>query len=192
MDEKEAIEETIKKLHESYQFHLGLAEFHENRAIDETCNAEEREFHLQKMKYNDTLCESISNQIKAIYTKKQNKNKTMEEKIKEVQEYFINKILNGEFEVNIEKSDEYALVIEIDEKYEFSIWAENDINSRQQYTTSKYPNFMQLGEFSDELKEVTDKHVVEYRSNHLNRLKEKEIRELELRLKKLRSDYQQD
>ncbi|KAA6337098.1 hypothetical protein EZS27_014780 [termite gut metagenome] len=112
----------------------------------------------------------------------------MEEKIKEVQEYFISKILNEEFEVSVEKSSKHILVLVIDEKYEFSIWAANNVEDRAQYFDFPCGNFITLGEFSDELKEVVEKYVVEYRSMHENRLKKKRIEELELELKELRSE----
>ncbi len=48
----------------------------------------------------------------------------MEEKIEEVQDYFVNKILAGDFE--IEKWTEYVCYIKIDGKYKFNIWVCNE------------------------------------------------------------------
>ncbi|MFA6185502.1 MAG: hypothetical protein WC720_05160 [Candidatus Shapirobacteria bacterium] len=83
---------------------------------------------------------------------------TIEEKIKEVQNYFVNKIMAGEFEI-IFKDSRFFVTIIVDSKYRFMIWTANS------YDPSSYLHpydgigkyFMQL-EFSDDqaasLKEI--------------------------------------
>jgi hypothetical protein len=59
MDEKNIIEE--------YKFHKSLLQFHEARAYDNTCSATDRNFHLEKAKYIETLLEVKYEQVLAIY-----------------------------------------------------------------------------------------------------------------------------
>jgi hypothetical protein len=54
-------------IEKDYNFCKGLAKFHEKRACDNTCSAEERDYHLKKMKYYDTLLEEKFKQISAVY-----------------------------------------------------------------------------------------------------------------------------
>ena len=68
----------------------------------------------------------------------------METQIKELQNYFTNKILNGEFEVV--KVDKYTIKILIDDKYPFEIWVMNGTQYRD-YTKTYISNggcFMSL------------------------------------------------
>ena len=65
----------------------------------------------------------------------------MEKKIKQVQDYFIAKILAGEFKI-IEIS-EHRLKIIIDEKYPFEIWTANEPVYRRLYEYSNI-QFMTL------------------------------------------------
>jgi len=77
----------------------------------------------------------------------------MEQKIKEVQEYFISKILNEEFIVG--NISEYTTELIIDEKYCFPIWMCNDPINRKPY--------MQDGRCFMDL-QITDKQAVKINS----------------------------
>ena len=79
----------------------------------------------------------------------------MEKQIKEVQDYFIKKILNNEFE--IVNSTSFEIAILIDEIYEFKIWMANGahhVNTK----TSLYSSFMQL-DFSAGQKNIIYKNL---------------------------------
>jgi hypothetical protein len=67
--EIEAIKKEIKELEKEYNFHCGLANFHQKAACSE-CFAEYRDFHLKKMKECDDLCEEIRQQIIQLCQKK--------------------------------------------------------------------------------------------------------------------------
>jgi len=72
----------------------------------------------------------------------------MKEKIKEIQDYFINKILDLDFKV-IDVSN-HTLLIRIDNEYEFTIWIANE-----QFPTTRKPynslfNYFVRLEFTDE------------------------------------------
>jgi len=70
----------------------------------------------------------------------------MDSQIKEVQDYFINKIIERDY--NIVDSDGYTVTISIDKKYYFEIWISNGANNIRTYNNS----FMQL-DFITEQKE---------------------------------------
>ena len=69
----------------------------------------------------------------------------MKQKIKEVQEYFISKILSGGFDII--KKDEYTFSLQIDKKYNFEIWMANLPTNRKPKNIHDN-NFMDL-EFTD-------------------------------------------
>src|SRR5690554_1516227 len=62
-------------------------------------------------------------------------------KIKELNDYFVNKLVNGEHEV--EKSDKYTVMVNID-GYRFIIWIANGEMSVQTYGQGFDSNFMEL------------------------------------------------
>jgi hypothetical protein len=64
----------------------------------------------------------------------------MEDKIKEIEKYFIDKILSNQFKI-VDMS-EAVFTILIDEKYSFAIWMEGPSRSRTLYPYGK--QFMQL------------------------------------------------
>ena len=70
----------------------------------------------------------------------------MDSQIKEVQDYFINKIIERDY--NIVDSDGYTVTISIDKKYYFEIWISNGASNIRTYNNS----FMQL-DFITEQKE---------------------------------------
>ena len=80
----------------------------------------------------------------------------METKIQEVQEYFKNKIINGQFELT--KTDQFTATILIDEKYIFNIWIPNGGNHIRIYSSDyEYISFMDI-KFSKEEKELVWDH----------------------------------
>lgn len=104
----------------------------------------------------------------------------MKEKIKEIQDYFIAKILANEFEVT--KIGEHVLELIVDGEYKFAIWIANSPDNRRPYHAS-YEYFIQL-KFNQKqaLKchSILKKRIDDYRNITLR--KEKEI--LFLKLKK--------
>lgn len=73
----------------------------------------------------------------------------MDEKIKEVQEYFINKIVKHDYE--IKEFDKYTCTISIDEKYPFTLWIANDFHIFQYRTSGE--NCFVLREFKQKEKD---------------------------------------
>ena len=110
----------------------------------------------------------------------------IEKKVSSLNEMFVAKIINGEYE--IVEADRFTIVILIGGKYRFSLWIANDWDSFE--TNSFEDNFMKL-DFSMEHKEELFKRFKEYSDNLTNEqlLQEKkrylkEIEELELKLGK--------
>ncbi len=105
----------------------------------------------------------------------------MKAKIKEVQDYFINKILSGEFITTEVKK--YTLSLLVDNTYRFEIWIANEPKSRKTYEIGGEPYFISL-EFSEEqsieLDKILQPHIQEWREKvdlvekrkQLQRLKE--------------------
>lgn len=54
------------------------------------------------------------------------KQKSIEQKIAEVQQYFINKLVEADFE--IEDGDQFSLKVLVDGKYKFNIWIANGVD----------------------------------------------------------------
>jgi len=75
----------------------------------------------------------------------------MESKIQEVQDYFKNKIINGQFELT--KTDQFTATILIDEKYSFNIWISNGSFSIETYSSYPSTSFMDI-KFSNEEKKL--------------------------------------
>lgn len=105
----------------------------------------------------------------------------MKAKIKEVQDYFINKILSGEFITT--KINEHTLSLLVDNTYRFEIWIANWPINRKTYEKGVEPYFISL-EFSDKqsikLDKILQPHIQEWREKvdlvekrkQLQRLKE--------------------
>lgn len=70
--------------------------------------------------------------------------KDLKKQIKEVQDYFKNKIVNGEYKVTA--ADDYSLQITIDGEYKFCLWTSNGADMFRLYE-GMY-NFVEL-EFSE-------------------------------------------
>lgn len=105
----------------------------------------------------------------------------MKAKIKEVQDYFINKILSGEFIIT--EVNKHTLSLLVDNTYKFEIWIANDPENRKTYETGLESYFISL-EFSEEqsieLDKILQPHIQEWREKvdlaekrkQLQRLKE--------------------
>ena len=57
--------------------------------------------------------------------------KELKNQIKEVQDYFKNKIIDGEYKVN--KVDDYSLQVTVDGEYEFCLWTSNGVSHFRLY-----------------------------------------------------------
>lgn len=105
----------------------------------------------------------------------------MKEKIEEVQGYFRNKILTGEF--STEEITEYVMTIKVDGEYVFNLWIGNitDINDSVKLYQSQF-NFMDV-EFSTEerisIREMINPVVKSFRQTELLEKKRAELAELE-------------
>jgi uncharacterized protein YaiE (UPF0345 family) len=112
------------------------------------------------------------------------KTKIMEQAIKEVQKYFINKILSGEFEIT--KKGECTFTVLVDGKYSFCIWMANQPQNRRLYEGEL--NFIWV-EFTQKqrlkLHSVLRKHYNEYMKNTVmqNKMAELERLKKELNIK---------
>ena len=110
----------------------------------------------------------------------------IEKKASSLNEMFIAKIINGEYETL--EADEYTITILIGDKYKFNLWIANDWDSFKTYRNSE--SFMKL-DFSMKHKEELFKRFKEYSDKLINEqlLQEKkrclkEIEELESKLGK--------
>ena len=106
----------------------------------------------------------------------------MQDKIKEIQDYFKNKIIAWDFE-HIKNDFEYNISIKIDSKYfitfwcsEFNFWQDSDFWNK---------NFMDLEISKDELEKIENMFKEKWiLQTKINEIKEKDLKEFE-RLKKL-------
>ena len=73
----------------------------------------------------------------------------METKIKEVQDYFVNKIVKGEY--TLERVSHPTATIIIDDRYHFNLWISNGAKYFETY--DPYFNFIPI-EFTDKEKEI--------------------------------------
>jgi uncharacterized protein YaiE (UPF0345 family) len=108
----------------------------------------------------------------------------MEQAIKEVQKYFTNKLLSGEFEVT--KRGECTFTVMVDGKYSFCIWMANQPNNRRLYEGEA--SFISL-DFTQKqrlkLHSVLRKHYNDYMKNIVmqNKMDELERLKKELNIK---------
>lgn len=103
----------------------------------------------------------------------------MEAKIKEVQDYFKNKLLSSEFEVA--KISECTIELLVDSKYLFVIWTGNLHLTKYRKNYSNTLSFMDL-EFTDdesiELNEVLLPTILKYKKDVLIEEKKQELEKL--------------
>ena len=105
----------------------------------------------------------------------------MKEKIKEVQQYFANKILNGDY--NIRNISQYTIRIVIDNEYNFTLWVANDGLNFGTYESVM--NFMNI-QFNEEDKirgyEKCNPMYRKFLKTELIEQKRKELEQLEKEL----------
>lgn len=104
----------------------------------------------------------------------------MKEKIAEVQSYFKNKLLTGEFEV-IEITENYVNVV-IDGEYPFSIWVGNMFDHPHTVKTWEFGKNLIALDFTKEdglqLYSIIKPQVLQYRKNTLIAQKQAELEKL--------------
>lgn len=105
----------------------------------------------------------------------------METKIKEVQDYFVQKIVSGDYE--LENFSHPVAKILIDKKYNFSLWTANGYTFFETYAL--YPNFIPL-EFTNEQKEIAHKVIHEKIQEDLEARTIAEIQQLENKIENLK------
>lgn len=104
----------------------------------------------------------------------------MKEKIQEVQLYFINKIMKGQYKVK--SIDKYGLKIIIDAKYVFELW---HCTGESQFKVWHGDSFMNLN-FNDATKKAGYKKAIV----HVKQWQDTELREKEMKeLSRLQSKY---
>ena len=110
----------------------------------------------------------------------------MKEKIQEVQSYFKEKLLRGEFDI-IER-EAYTYIVSIDEEYEFTIWMKNDPVCRKLYKHSDN-NFMHIDLTEEEsvlLHNLLVSDYISFIEETIVRNIEESIKTLELEIKELK------
>lgn len=110
-----------------------------------------------------------------------NKNNTMKNKIKEVHDYFKNKVISGDYEVINNKY--HTMQILIDSEYPFSLWMANKGYSFGVYSGES--NTMELKfekEEAEKAYKVADIIHAKYKRNVLLAIKKRELEELEREL----------
>ena len=105
----------------------------------------------------------------------------MENKIKEVQEYFRNKIVNGEYEIL--EMDQYIACILIEDKYKFGIWHAGGVNHVEIYHTGNSSNSFMYIKFNYNDKTVIFNYLKPYvdKNIKLRLIKQKEHELLKLK-----------
>ncbi|KAA6334749.1 hypothetical protein EZS27_016955 [termite gut metagenome] len=111
--------------------------------------------------------------------------KEIKEKIKEIKDYFTQKLINGEFEVVEVKSSGYVYCVMIDSKYKFWIWS---YITTKQCIELENMNFMDLGDFMDEQKEQISKHIKDHCTRIDKYLKEKRVSDLQKEITSIQSE----
>lgn len=101
----------------------------------------------------------------------------MKEKIKEVQSYFKEKLLKGEFEIT--KRERYTYRISIDKEYDFHIWMENGPINRKLSTSIPSDSFIQFNLTTEESILLDSLLVSDYKKFLVDELVSKKERELE-------------
>ncbi len=112
----------------------------------------------------------------------------MKEKIAEVQQYFIEKIVNADFKIT--DGDKFKLSILIESIYEFDIWISNGMDSLQVYH-SIGGSFMELPRFTIQQKEYLygkiESEILKYTGTEFRKIElARQIAELQNQLEKLK------
>lgn len=104
-------------------------------------------------------------------------------KIKEIQDYFKERILKGGFDLI--NCTEYIATISIDRTYPFTFWVRNGETQFSQYLSSNYPNFLNLNFTLDEdfkLFKLIDPLLIKYNLEILNQAKIEQYNKLKQEL----------
>lgn len=113
------------------------------------------------------------------------KTEELKDRIKELNDYFVEKLVNGEYKV--EERSSYTVMVNID-SYKFNIWIANGGLNVQTYGSGFKGNFMELF-FSKEQKSTIYKNLTgdDYKISLMAEIenKEKEIEQLKSRLNKI-------
>ena len=112
----------------------------------------------------------------------------IQEKINEVENYFIQKVINGDYQFI--KADEHNAEIKVDDKYLIKLWIANGVNNLDFYcdwVDSESILKPKLKTMSQKQKAWTkiNEHVKEYQRTKLKKEKQKQIDKLTAELKKL-------
>jgi uncharacterized protein YaiE (UPF0345 family) len=110
----------------------------------------------------------------------------MKEKIKEIQDYFLGKVLSKDFEI-VGRS-QYSWKILIDGEYQFSIWMENKPENRKFYHgVNDY--FMEIPDMTEEnaikIDSMLKNDYIRWMKEELLEEKRKELNELEDEINKI-------
>lgn len=109
----------------------------------------------------------------------------LKSRVKELNDYFVEKLVNGEYEVV--ESDKYKIMVNVN-GYKFNIWIANGESYVQTYGQGFKGNFMKLF-FSKEQKSTIYKNLTgdDYKISLMAEIenKEKEIEQLKSKLSKI-------
>lgn len=86
----------------------------------------------------------------------------MKDKIQSIQQYFISKIVSGEF-IFVSMEHPCVAKIQVDEEYTFHFWLH--LNKTTQYNASGYRNFIELPKFTPEQHEVVFNLLKTYKAS---------------------------
>ena len=108
----------------------------------------------------------------------------MEKLIEQIQSQFMGKIINGDFIVK--SFQESYLMIEVDEKYPFSLWLGSDASMIHIWSAIG-GNFMPLPDFTPEEKKLIYEHTKQLREDNKEEIRMAKIIALKSELEKLES-----
>ena len=110
----------------------------------------------------------------------------MKEKIAEIQKYFKDKIVNGDYEI-IDICEHYP-TIQIDGEYNFALWTSNEVTNIEAYMGSG-KSFMKLPEFTEEEKKIIwkalEEEVKQRQAVYLKNSLQRQIIQLQSKLEQL-------
>lgn len=103
------------------------------------------------------------------------KTEELKSKIKELNDYFVEKLVNGEYEV--EERSKYTVMVDVD-GYRFNIWIGNKWSNLQTYGQGFNSNFMELV-FKRDQKSIIYKNLTRDKSR-IDLMEEIENKEMEI------------
>jgi hypothetical protein len=108
----------------------------------------------------------------------------MEKLIEQIQSQFMAKIINGDY--TVKSFQENYLMIEVDEKYPFSLWLGSDA-SMVHIWSAIGGNFMPLPDFTPEEKKLIFEYTKQLREDNKDEIRMAKIIALKSELEKLES-----